>query len=111
MGKPKFEITKRVNNEFMFNLKAGNGEIILTSEGYDNKQGCKNGIISVKENAPEDNNYEKKTASNGKYYFVLKALNNKVIGKSQMYTSTSGRDKGIESVKDNGPSADTVDLT
>jgi uncharacterized protein YegP (UPF0339 family) len=53
MGKPKFVIKKRANGEFMFNLKAGNGEIIATSEGYKSKQGCKDGISSVKENAPD----------------------------------------------------------
>lgn len=52
MGKPKFEIKKRTNGEFMFNLKAGNGETIATSEGYTSKQGCKDGIESVKTNAP-----------------------------------------------------------
>jgi uncharacterized protein YegP (UPF0339 family) len=52
MGKPKFEIKKRTNGEFMFNLKAGNGEIIATSEGYTTKYGCENGIESVKSNAP-----------------------------------------------------------
>lgn len=53
MGSPKFVLKKRSNGEFMFNLKAGNGEIIATSEGYSTKSGCKNGIESVKENAPE----------------------------------------------------------
>ena len=105
MGNPKFEIKKRTNNEFMFNLKAGNGEVILTSEGYTSKQGCKNGISSVKKNAPDDENYVKKVASNQQYYFTLKAQNGEVIGKSEMYTTTSARDKGIESVKKNAPIA------
>lgn len=48
----KFVIKKRTNGDFMFNLKANNGEIIATSEGYTTKQGCKNGIQSVKDNAP-----------------------------------------------------------
>ncbi len=52
MGKPKFIIKKRSDGEFMFNLKAGNGETIATSEGYKTKQGCKDGIQSVKTNAP-----------------------------------------------------------
>lgn len=53
MASPKFVIKKRTNGEFMFNLKAGNGEIIATSEGYTTKSSCKNGIESVIENAPE----------------------------------------------------------
>ncbi|WP_378174255.1 YegP family protein [Aquimarina sp. SS2-1] len=52
MANPKFEIRKRINGEFQFNLRAGNGEIIATSEGYASKQGCKNGIDSVIKNAP-----------------------------------------------------------
>lgn len=52
MGQAKFVIKKRINGEFMFNLKAGNGETIATSEGYSSKQGCKDGIESVRMNAP-----------------------------------------------------------
>ncbi|CAM1343580.1 YegP family protein [Tenacibaculum amylolyticum] len=111
MGNPKFEITERSNGDFMFNLKAGNGEIILTSQGYATKQGCKNGIDSVKTNASDEENYEKKTASNGKYYFNLKATNGQIIGTSQMYASTSGRDNGIQSVMNNAPNASVIDFT
>lgn len=53
MGKPKFEIKKSENNQFYFNLKAGNGEIVVTSETYTTKQNCKNGIQSTKNNASE----------------------------------------------------------
>ncbi|MDO6676474.1 YegP family protein [Tenacibaculum sp. 1B UA] len=105
MGNPKFEITKTTNDEFMFNLKAGNGEVILTSQCYDKKQGCENGITSVKENAPDSDNFEKKKAIDDSFYFTLKAQNGEVIGKSEMYTTTSARDKGIESVKKNAPIA------
>ena len=49
----KFVITKRANGEFQFNLKAGNGQVILTSEGYTTLAACKNGIESVKKNAPD----------------------------------------------------------
>ena len=50
---PKFEIYADKSGEFRFRLKAKNGEIILASEGYKTKSGCKNGINSVKKNAPE----------------------------------------------------------
>jgi len=109
MGKPKFEIKKRTNGEFMFNLKAGNGEIILTSEGYNSKQGCENGIDSVKTNATDNDNYDKKRSSNDKYYFTLKASNGEIIGRSEMYEASQGRDNGIESVKANAPGADIED--
>lgn len=48
---PKFEIYKDKAGEFRFRLKARNGEIIATSEGYVKKDGCKNGIESVRKNA------------------------------------------------------------
>ena len=111
MGQAKFEIKKSTNDKFYFNLKAGNGEVILTSEMYESKQNCENGIESVQENAPEDKNYDKKTASSGQYYFNLKASNNKIIGTSEMYESTQGRDNGIESVKTNAPTSEVVYLT
>lgn len=111
MRQAKFEIKKAKNNQFMFNLKAGNGEIILTSEAYIKKSGCENGINSVKENASDDNNYERKDAVNGQYYFNLRAKNSKVIGKSEMYNSAQGRDNGIKSVKTNAPNAKVEDFT
>jgi uncharacterized protein YegP (UPF0339 family) len=107
----KFEITKRKNGEYQFNLKAGNGEIILTSEGYAGKDGCKNGIASVQKNAPLDERYERLTAKNGKPYFNLKAANGQIIGNSEMYSGEAARDKGIASVKKNAPTATIVDLT
>jgi len=107
----KFEITVRKNNEFQFNLKASNGQVILTSEGYTQKPGCMNGIESVRKNAPEDARYERKTASNGKSYFNLKATNGQVIGSSQMYKSVASMENGIESVKKNAPDAVIDDQT
>ena len=77
----KFEISTRKNGEYQFNLKAGNGQIILTSEGYTTKPNCINGIESVKKNSPEDSRYEKKDSSNGKYYFNLKATNGQICMK------------------------------
>ena len=105
----KFVITKRSNGEYQFNLKAGNGQVILASEGYAAKSSCENGIESVKKNAQDDSKFEKKTSSNGKYYFSLKASNGQIIGSSEMYESTAARDNGIESVKKNAPDADTDD--
>lgn len=107
----KFVITKRANDEFQFNLNAGNGQTILSSEGYKTKANCENGIESVKNNATDDNKFERKTSANGKFYFNLKATNGQVIGTSQMYESESGRDNGIESVKTNAPEAVTDDQT
>lgn len=105
----KFEITKRKNGEFQFNLKAGNGEIILTSEGYTTLAACRNGAESVKKNAADDARYERKEAANGKPFFNLKASNGQVIGTSEMYSSVAAREKGIESVKTNSPKAEIVE--
>lgn len=106
-----FVISKRKNGEFQFNLKAGNGQTILTSEGYTTKANCMNGIDSVKKNSTEDSRYERKTSANGKFYFNLKATNGQVIGTSEMYESENSRDNGIESVKKNAPDADIKDET
>ncbi|SHH72780.1 YegP family protein [Flavobacterium defluvii] len=107
----KFVITTRANGEFQFNLKAGNGQTILTSEGYTTKAAALNGIESVKTNSQEDSRYDRKESASGKPYFTLKAGNGQIIGSSEMYESTSARDNGIESVKKNAPDADTDDQT
>lgn len=107
----KFVITKRANGEFQFNLKAGNGQGILASEGYSSKSGCENGIESVRKNSQDDARYEKLTSKNNKPYFNLKATNGQIIGTSEMYESTSARDHGIESVKTNAPTATIDDQT
>ncbi|MBR0223505.1 MAG: YegP family protein [Bacteroidales bacterium] len=106
----KFEITTRKNGEFQFNLKASNGEVILTSEGYTTKSACLNGVESVKKNAVEEKRYEKLVAKNGKPYFTLKATNGQIIGQSQMYASERNRDNGINSVMKNAPVAVVVEL-
>ena len=107
----KFEITKRKNGEFQYNLKVTNGEIILTSEGYAAKASCQKGIASVKKNSADDLRFEKKVSKNGKPFFNLKAKNGQIIGTSEMYESENARDKGIVSVKKNAPNAKIVDLT
>lgn len=111
MENPKFVLFKGSNNQYYFRLKAKNGEIILKSEGYLSKSSAINGIESVKKHAPHDQYYERKTASNGQYYFNLKAANHEIIGTSEMYTTQSARDNGIDSVKRNAPIAPIEDLT
>ncbi|MEM9650327.1 MAG: YegP family protein, partial [Bacteroidota bacterium] len=91
------------------NLKAGNGQVILSSEGYTTKAACENGIESVKTNSQDDNRFERKTAKNGSPYFNLKASNGQVIGSSEMYSGTSAMENGIASVKSNAPGADVED--
>ncbi len=90
---------------------AANGEIILTSETYKSKEGALNGIESVKKNAADDGQYERRKSTSSQPYFVLKARNHEVIGRSEMYTSDGAMEKGIDSVKKNGPVATTNDVT
>jgi len=107
----KFVMSRRTDGEFQFHLKAGNGQVILSSEGYTSRSGCENGIESVRRNAPDNSMYERLEAVDGRPYFNLKAPNGQVIGTSQMYGSREARDNGIESVKLNAPEAGTEDLT
>lgn len=107
----KFVIYTRSNGEIQFQLKAGNGQTILVSEGYKAKTSCISGIESVRKNSQDDSKYDKKTSTNGKNYFNLKATNGQIIGTSEMYESASSRDDGIASVKNNAPDATIVDQT
>jgi uncharacterized protein YegP (UPF0339 family) len=107
----KFIMKNTSDNGFRFDLKAGNGETILSSEVYTTKAACENGINSVKSNSPEDSRYERKESSNGKLHFNLKATNGQVIGSSEMYNSKAAMENGIESVKKNGPDSNVVDET
>lgn len=107
----KFEMYKDNAGEFRFRLKAGNGENILASEGYKAKASCENGIESVKKNSQNEKRFDIKEQSNGKPYFVLKAGNGEVIGKSQAYESEDGAKNGIASVAKNAPDAAVDDQT
>src|SRR5687768_3168009 len=107
----KFVITKRTNGEFQFNLKAGNGQTILSSEGYSTKANCDNGIESVRKNSQDDSKFDRKTSTNGKFYFNLKATNGQIIGTSEMYETEANRDNGTDSVKANAPEATIDDQT
>ncbi len=107
----KFVISQRTNGEYQFNLKAGNGQVILSSEGYSAKASCLNGVESVRKNAAEDARFECKESANGKYFFNLKSSNGQIVGSSQMYENEASRDNGIESVKSNAPDASVEDET
>ncbi|MGI6338333.1 MAG: YegP family protein [Bacteroidales bacterium] len=107
----KFEIYQSgKNNEFRFRLKADNGQIILSSEGYTTKASCLNGIESVKKNAADPKRFNKTTTPTNMFRFSLTAANSQIIGVSQNYKSQSGRDNGIESVKRNAPKAEIKEI-
>lgn len=116
-------VIKNTNTGVKFNLKAGNGQVIATSEVYTTVAACKNGIASVQKNAPvanvEDQTVEGyATAKNpkfeiykdkaGEFRFRLKATNGQVIAVSEGYTSMNSCENGIESVKKNAADAEIV---
>lgn len=97
---------------FHFVLRAGNNEVILTSENYVSKQGALSGIASCQVNSPIDERYlRKESTASQPYSFLLKAANGEVIGRSENYATVTSRDKGIASVKENGPTKDIRDET
>ena len=105
-----FESKPTSNGQFMFNLKAGNHEVILISELYTTKAACAGGIESVTKNGSVDANFARKIAKDGSNYFVLAAANHQTIGKSEMYSSASAMEMGIASVKANASGAIVKDL-
>ena len=107
----KFELKKAKDGQFMFNLKAGNGQVILTSELYKTKASAENGIESVRKNANRDGAFETRTNSRGEPYFILKATNGQEIGRSEYYSGNTAMENGIASVKKNAPDAAVSDIT
>ena len=119
-----FEV-KKSGDGLMFNLKAGNGEVIGTSEVYNSRASLEKGIASVKKNAPEApvenqtvENFEQKTCPKfevftdkaGKARFRLKARNGEVILASQGYASSQSCLAGVESVKKNAAEANIAEI-
>jgi uncharacterized protein YegP (UPF0339 family) len=105
----KFVTSVGKDGKHYFVLKAGNGETILQSQGYAATKSCANGIESVRRNSQDPKRFEKKTATNGKFFFTLNATNGQIIGKSQMYKTEKGRNNGIDSVARNAPDAAVVE--
>ncbi|MCC3305631.1 YegP family protein [Sneathiella sp. HT1-7] len=107
----KFELYKDKAGEFRFRLKAGNGEVVGTSEGYKAKASAENGIASVMKNAGDEGRYEFKEGKNGKWYFNLKASNGQVILSSQGYADEGGAKGGTGAVGRAADGAKTDDQT
>ena len=116
-------VVKTTKTGIKFDLKAGNGEVIATSEVYSSKAACQNGIESVKRNAPvapiENQTVEGYTTEKNpkfevfkdkadEYRFNLKATNGQIIASSEGYKAIAGCLNGIESVKKNAPDAPVV---
>lgn len=119
----KFVISKAKNGEYTFNLKAGNGEVILSaSETYASLDSCKSGVESVRKNAAvhvEDQTvegfeelthpkYELYQDKAGEFRFRLKARNGENIGRSEGYKAKASARNGIDSIGRNAPDAEVV---
>ena len=115
-------VVKTTKSGFVFNLKAGNGEVIATSESYKSQDSCLNGVESVRKSCAggvEDQTvegFEKLTHPKfevysdkaGEFRFRLKARNGEVIAVSEGYKAKQSCMNGIESVKKNAPDAEVV---
>ena len=117
----KFVIKRSKNDGYVFNLKAGNGEVIATSEVYNSESACLNGIESVRKNAVEGKledqtveNFEQLTNPKfevyqdkaGEFRFRLKARNGEIIAVGEGYKAKASCLNGIESIRKNAPDAE-----
>lgn len=94
-----FETFQGLDGRFYFNLMAANGENVLRSQSYTRLASAEGGVSSVLENGYDKRNFDVKQASNGDWYFNLKAGNNQVIGTSEMYASKSNAERGARTVR------------
>lgn len=107
----KYIIKKGGDGQFYFNFTATNGRIIVASEGYASKQGCKDGIASVKGVCTYDSRYDRKDAPYN-YRFNLHAWNGEIVARSsEGYTYRADRENAIDIMKKEGPDAPIVDLS
>ena len=117
-------VIRNVSSGIKFDLKATNGQVIATSEVYEAKAACENGIESVRKNAPiaafEDQTVEGfEVATNpkfemyqdkgGEYRFRLKARNGQIIATSEGYVTKVNCENGIRSVKNNADEAEVIE--
>ena len=105
----KFEVKTTAAGKFMFNLKAGNGQVILTSPGFADKAAALAAVAATQKCAGNDANYERRTASNGAPYFVLMGDDKKECGRSEMYAAVASMEGGIGSVKSHAADAKVVE--
>ena len=106
-----FEIKNAGTGRYVFNLKAANGEIILTSGMHPTKDAASAAITETQVSAASDPLYERKIGKDDKPYFVLKSAVGQVLGRSEMYSSNRSLENGIASVMRNAPTATIKDLT
>ena len=116
-------VVKTTKTGFVFNLKAGNGEVIAVSEVYTTEAACMKGIESVKKNSVtaklEDQTvegfetvtnpkFEVYTDKAGEFRFRLKARNGEIIAVGEGYKAKASCLNGIDSIRRNAPEAEVV---
>ena len=105
----KYVISKAKSGENYFNLKATNGQVILTSVMFPSMDDCTNGILATRGSCVDDNMFERKISTNNKHFFNLKSPEGNIVGKSEIYESQVNMEKGIASVKRNGISTNVFE--
>lgn len=116
-------LIREVKSGVKFDLKAGNGEVIATSEVYNSMEACKNGVASVQKNAPvaavenqtvegyaveKHPKFEVYKDKAGEFRFRLKATNGQIIAVGEGYKALAGCMNGIESVKKNAADSPVI---
>jgi uncharacterized protein YegP (UPF0339 family) len=96
---PRFESFVGADGQSYFRLRAGNGEIVLQSEGYASPSGAEAGMDAVEANGTVPDNYVILEAANGQHYFNLVAANHEIIGRGELYVSKYNAQRGAETVR------------
>jgi len=99
-----FDLTSNDAGHYSFNLRAGNHEVILTSQVYKSKTAALAGIEAVRESSALVDRFERRFAKDDSPYFVLLAGNGQIVGRSERYGSAAAMETGIRSVIANGAS-------
>ncbi|MEZ4366208.1 MAG: YegP family protein [Kofleriaceae bacterium] len=95
-GGARFRVMRGADNQFYFNLRGGNGEVMLQSEGYVSPGGVAGGIESVRVNGRLPERYQVREAVDGQHYVRLVAGNGEVIARTETYASKGNADRAVE---------------
>lgn len=105
----KYELKQTDKGQFHFNLKAGNGQVIMSSGMFASRADAEAAIALARKHCADDGRFERKTSTKGEPYFVLTGPDGKMLGRSEMYASASAMENGVASVVKNGPDAATAE--
>jgi uncharacterized protein YegP (UPF0339 family) len=94
----RFEVFQGEDRQYYFHLRAGNGEIVLTSEGYTTKANAINGVASVQSNGASASSYQISEAVNGQYGVKLQAKNHETIAQGELYVSQSNATRAVSTI-------------